>query len=247
MAIDRIGINQAMPDIGLISGNSKPADKPNPSGRSSPTTNVSRKEDSITSPSGYRSLWSSDPTMGLLASQIRSADKAMGRIETYIDRMKEQLGNIIKKYPPYPLDSPKRNEHLQEYAALRKEIEQMTIPPIRESVAGGPKKVTTELSIPVLHGGSSDQEVSAAADGLQKAKETVVAGRSQLQADTAVVADAAFRGAKNTQPTPEASQSDVAAFNAGQAEQKSVEVRGQFIADTARTITAGPDRLLQAL
>ena len=246
MLIDRIDINQVLPDAGRINGNSKPADKPIPSGRNSPTRKVYQKQDSLSTLPRYRSLWSSDPAIRQLSNQIQSADKALGRIETYIDRMKEQLDTILKKYPPYPLDSPQRNNHLREYTALQREIDSMTIPPLRKEVAAGPNKVNTDLKIPVLPGGSSDQEVSAAVDGLQNAKETVVAGRGQLQTDTTVFADSKSRDAGEAQLISEVSNLEVVVLNEEQTQQKSLELKGLLNTDIALTITTSPARLLQA-
>ncbi len=43
--------------------------------------------------------------------------------------MKETPFRIIKNYPPYPIDDPERVKFLMSFNGLKREIEQMTIPP----------------------------------------------------------------------------------------------------------------------
>lgn len=43
--------------------------------------------------------------------------------------MKETQFRIIKNYPPYPIDDPERVKFLMSFNGLKREIEQMTIPP----------------------------------------------------------------------------------------------------------------------
>ena len=69
------------------------------------------------------------------ARTIRVADEIMGKIENYIDRMKAELQRIIKNYPPFPPGSEERVKRLKSINAIRKLIDQLTVPPPNEEFA----------------------------------------------------------------------------------------------------------------
>ncbi len=64
-----------------------------------------------------------------LAGSIRSEGETLKKVNDFVERMKERLSEIVKNYPPFPLDNPERMEMLKSFTALRKEIERMTFPP----------------------------------------------------------------------------------------------------------------------
>ena len=61
-----------------------------------------------------------------VATGTKFVDSTMGRVETIIDRMKEQLGRIIKNYPPFPPGSEARVKFLRSFKALRREIDELS-------------------------------------------------------------------------------------------------------------------------
>jgi hypothetical protein len=67
--------------------------------------------------------------LNAIAERIRVADKTIESVENYIDKMKAELGRIIKNYPPFPPGSEERVKLLKSYISLRKQIDQLTIPP----------------------------------------------------------------------------------------------------------------------
>ena len=64
-----------------------------------------------------------------VVKSIRIADKAMGEIETNIEQMESEVEMFLKQYPPYPPGSEDRIRYLSRFAMLRKQIDQLTIPP----------------------------------------------------------------------------------------------------------------------
>ncbi len=63
------------------------------------------------------------------AQSIRIADRAMEKIETHIDRMKDELQIHVKNYPPFLAGSKERVEMSNNFNGFRKLIDQLTFPP----------------------------------------------------------------------------------------------------------------------
>ncbi len=61
---------------------------------------------------------------------VEQSDKLLGKIEN-------NLGEIVKMYPPYPIDSPQRVSLLNDISGLRKQIEALTFPPLEKVAAVG--------------------------------------------------------------------------------------------------------------
>jgi flagellin-like hook-associated protein FlgL len=148
-----------------------------------------------------------------VAMRIRVADNTMGKIETIIDRMKEELGRIIKNYPPFPPGSEERVKFLRSFKALRQEIDQLsfsttdeaaskiTADPAVASQAGDSNAVTsgngtrltvhsqqlhagpTGLNIPELPETATDEEIAAAIKDVEKARKTLGQRQSGLATD----------------------------------------------------------------
>jgi hypothetical protein len=76
-----------------------------------------------------------------VVKSIRIADKAMGEIEANVEQMESEVEMFIKQYPPYPPGSDERVKYLSRFAMLRKQIDQLTIPPDIEarSIIGEPR------------------------------------------------------------------------------------------------------------
>ena len=59
---------------------------------------------------------------------IRIADHSFAEIGTKLDQMTSEMQTFLKMYPPYPPDSKERVDLLKNYAAIRKQIEQLALP-----------------------------------------------------------------------------------------------------------------------
>jgi hypothetical protein len=92
------------------------------------------------------------------AGSISKADTAMNAIGGVLSEMKGQLEKIVKNYPPYPAGSSERVRMLKHFAALRKEIERLTIPP-------DDKEAAYILADPNRVPGAGDQEMTVDSSG----------------------------------------------------------------------------------
>lgn len=63
------------------------------------------------------------------ASMIREIDHVANKAEELLDKIDNKLGEIVKMYPPYPIDSPQRISLLNDIGGLRKQVEALTFPP----------------------------------------------------------------------------------------------------------------------
>jgi len=138
-----------------------------------------------------------------VARTIRVVEEAMGKIESYIDRMKAELQRIIKNYPPFPPGSEERVKRLKSINAFKRLIDQLTIPPPNEefpakimfdhdvvSKTNDSQKVLSEsdlhqtrpegLDIPQLPEDANDEKVFAFAEKLDAAEEMLRQMRSDL-------------------------------------------------------------------
>lgn len=79
--------------------------------------------------SGFARIDSTKETIVAAARAVRAADKAMGAIGDNLARMKESLEMIVKNYPPFPQGSDERMKLLRSYNSLRKQMDDLTIPP----------------------------------------------------------------------------------------------------------------------
>jgi hypothetical protein len=173
----------------------------------------SPKPETIYEQAAFKKSDAINPSINLAAQSIKAADKVMERIETYIDGMKAQLERIVKNYPPFPPGSEERVKILKSISSLRKEIDQLTIPPPDdkalkivanpavipqartseegEETDGFPKTIrsqevqigSTSLNIPTLSESATDVEIEGALQNLQRAKETLAKKREGLIAN----------------------------------------------------------------
>jgi hypothetical protein len=81
---------------------------------------------------------SADDRLNAIAASARTADKRAAVVKEAVSRMQESLETITKSYPPFPPGSEERVRALKSYAALRKQIAQLTVPP--EEDAAAPKE-----------------------------------------------------------------------------------------------------------
>lgn len=119
-----------------------------------------------------------------LAKGARETNEALASATDKIDQTRAQLATIIKNYPPFPLDNKERQEILMSYAGIRKEIEQLMVPPppkpIYETVKHlwdsmfGENGQMLSSAVPKLDTSSNDQQVKDAADKLARSNEGIL-------------------------------------------------------------------------
>jgi len=232
MAIGNIGTN---PSIGLAGVSSRGTDasseinaRINTGRDDSVTTVVSTGQDARFSPS-FQSKEDTSAAVRKIAWNIGVADKAIGHVNDQITKMKANLFTIIKMYPPYPPGSEERARILKSYIGLRREIEQLTIPPeyqIARKILSDPAQIAgagnqtvalgqdgtsvtvhgqpinpgpTGLNIPELTINATDEQVSAAWTKINTAQDTLNQKRDGLASDAYAVARTVEFYVKNTQ------------------------------------------------
>jgi len=149
------------------------------------------------------------------AKSIRNADRAMEKIDTYIDRMKNELKIHVKKYPPFLAGSKQRIEMSNIFNGFRKLIDQLTFPP--EDTAAGkimaPSSFESEdrdlviehngfsktiqsrpvhtgpdgLDIPELSGQETDNDILLMIKKLDLVKNTLIKHRAGLAKDASSI------------------------------------------------------------
>jgi hypothetical protein len=125
-----------------------------------------------------------------MARSIRTASDSLATVSDVIGGMKENLGKIIKNYPPFPQDSAERKEILMSYISLRKEILAMTFPPPPAPVyekntslwekLGYTETGSIASSVPDISTTSTDTEVHAASKILGELGTAVTKAQNEL-------------------------------------------------------------------
>ena len=124
-----------------ISGNTHritPAGKQEGNGRKTAQEigDLQGKDSLIQNHSKWSELQKINDSLNEVAQKKRTDDNILNRFENYIDRMKAELERILKNFPPFPPGSEDRIRLLRGYAGFRKLIDQLTIPPPKESSVG---------------------------------------------------------------------------------------------------------------
>jgi hypothetical protein len=125
-----------------------------------------------------------------MATSIRTASDSLAKVSDVIGGMKENLGKIIKNYPPFPQDSAERKELLMSYISLRKEILSMTFPPPPQPVyeknttlwekLGYTETGSLASSVPEISSTATDTEVHAASKILGELGSAVTTAQNEL-------------------------------------------------------------------
>jgi archaellum component FlaC len=125
-----------------------------------------------------------------VAKNIHSSDNNMEAVEKYVDNMKNQLGKIVKNYPPFPQESQERIAILRNYSSIRKIIDKLTFPPREDFI---PETITWENTlqekfseknrpnIPELASTNTDSEITASLEKLEIVKEALKQNRNDLK------------------------------------------------------------------
>lgn len=64
-----------------------------------------------------------------VADLVKHTDASLREIGQRLGQMRDTLQQVIKQYPPYPLESRERMEFLNSLSGLRKQIDALTLPP----------------------------------------------------------------------------------------------------------------------
>ncbi|NMC73424.1 MAG: hypothetical protein GYA56_03530 [Geobacteraceae bacterium] len=135
-------------------------------------------------------LGSFNEEKNLIAKNIRSSSESLSKASDVVEGLKENLGKIIKNYPPFPQDSQERKEILMSYVSLRKEIIHMTFPPPPAPVYEKNTSLWEKLgytapggiasSIPDISPAATDAEVLAASKTLDELGSDIASARKEL-------------------------------------------------------------------
>lgn len=136
-----------------------------------------------------------------VVKSIRIADQAMDEIGANIEQMESEIQMFVKQYPPYPPGSEERSELLNQFAALRKEIDRLSFPPdpVAQGIIGNTGKGEKNLhqairrqpvhtgeqglNLPELPPDASDKAIADMQVTLGNARKMVNDRRGQLADD----------------------------------------------------------------
>ncbi len=95
-------------------------------------SDVSRDKQAVASTQvagAYAQLRVRQDALNQAASVVREVSDTVEQSDKLLGKVEENLGEIVKMYPPYPIDSPQRISLLNDISGLRKQIEALTFPP----------------------------------------------------------------------------------------------------------------------
>jgi DNA repair exonuclease SbcCD ATPase subunit len=169
-------------------------------------------------PAGFSKVQKRNEQLNEIARRIRHDNSLLETIHDYIAKIKSQLERIVKNYPPFPPGSEERIRILRSVKAFRSQIDQLTVPPVKEGSAHTSASGPVELSLPNLHENSTDAEVRAAVDDLASEDKSLEGKRKELAENANRIANSPeFRGNIAGVALTDLAESS--------AEEKSVEVR----------------------
>lgn len=122
------------------------------------------------------------------AKNIRETDKNLTLSADIIAKMKADLEKIVKNYPPFSMESEERRTILMSYDALKKQIDQLTVPPppppiyekishIWQDLFPGQERSVSTPTVPLS---ASDSTVQSAVDSLTTADNRITEVRNEL-------------------------------------------------------------------
>lgn len=108
-------------------------------------------------------------------NQVAKTVRQLDSVLENVDKMRSNLTQIVKMYPPYPHDSSERAKILSEVSGLRQLTEQLTIPPPYDVL------VKQGISAPAPgHINASDAEIAKSLDNLNGLSSAISTGMKQL-------------------------------------------------------------------
>lgn len=111
------------------------------------------------------------------SNQVAQTVRQLEGVSSNIDKMTENLTQIVKMYPPYPKDSSQRAQLLNEVAGLRKLTDQLTVPPAYETMVNKVSDSPARVDV-----NSTDQQVADALSSLNSINASIVAESKNLYA-----------------------------------------------------------------
>lgn len=177
------------------------------------------------------------------AAAIRETDRAVQELGQKIDSMKAPLQAIVKNFPPFSPEDKERMELLRSYTALRKEIDQLTIPPPPPAVAD---RQLAQLPEP-LGMRADDSQIADHLDKLDAVSAALGAYRAGIAADTAeFVASGRFSGMFSAGTGAESAGLPLFADDSAAARQSS-EVGRQFAMSVGQGVAIRHPQFLKGL
>ena len=178
-----------------------------------------------------------------LAGAVRASDRSLEALGQKIDALKAPLEAIVKNFPPFAPQDKARMELLREYSSLRKEIDQLTLPPPPEIArSGAPPQIPAALAQ-----SADDSQIADHLAKLDATRAALTGERSALAADTGSflqqgrfleIFSAPKRG-QNGAYRPVLTESAAA--------QKSIEIGRQFAMSVRQGVTVDHSKFLKGL
>jgi len=196
-----------------------------------------------TSDSTYRELQVRNERSNAAADAIRNTDRTLHTLSQKVDGLKAPLESIVKNFPPFSPEDQARVKLLMKYSSLRKEIDQLTLPPSPEVVAA---RKAEALPAP-LSMDASDSQIADHVAKLDAAGAALNGTRAGLAADTAsLLHDGRFSRIFSRLNATDTGVSEVPLTDSSAAE-KSVQVGRQFAKVVAQGVTATGSQFLRGL
>lgn len=136
------------------------------------------------------------------AQTVREMNRTLQSARTTLEGMRQAADAVLKQYPPFPLGSEQRLSYLRSIAALRHQLDAMTVPPRDDQV--GPVFFPRSGDLPELDPSrATDEDVAAFSRALDALLQGVAAGQSMLRERVAALPDRLHETLPPPPPEPE--------------------------------------------
>ena len=177
------------------------------------------------------------------AAAIRDTDRAAQALGQKIDALKAPLQTIVKNFPPFSREDRERVELLMSYTALRKEIDQLTLP-TPPSVVQARKELVLPAPLPMS---ADDSQIADHVEKLDAAGAALAGMRSEIAADTAaLLQDGRFSRIFSAPKGEELAQFG-SSLTESAAAQKSLEVGRHFANSASQGVAVEHPQFLKGL
>lgn len=191
----------------------------------------------------FKDLQLKNEQQNSVAGAIHRTDRAAHDFGQKIDALKAPLTTIVKTFPPYTPEDKARMKLLMNYASIKKEIDQLTLP-------APPEVVRTRKALdlpPTLPSSASDSQIADHVAKLDATAASLTRVRDGLAADTAALLhDGRFSHIFSVPKGAETAQSGPV-LNVSSAAQKSLEVGQQFAQSFRQGVTSDHSQFLKGL
>ncbi|MGQ9861059.1 MAG: hypothetical protein ACUVSD_03500 [Thiobacillaceae bacterium] len=136
------------------------------------------------------------------AQAAREMHQALQAARTTVEAMRQAADAVLKQYPPFPPGSEQRLSYLRSIAALRQQLDAMTVPPRNDQM--GPIFFPRSSDLPELDPSrATDDDVAAFGRALDALLQGVAAGQSKLRERVAALPDRLHETLPPPLPEPE--------------------------------------------